>query len=618
MAQTLKQKVYEMGMKEIHNADFDGVLNVEEKYMQGRNFKACTHMENKDINLAYSPKAVELKGEKKILSFASDGTAHEIYHHQICPKDVETDTNLFFEPIYKVLSEKGFSEEDVNYATNALEDSILHGGGKHKKGRDWNGIVTFFEDVGENCQSQKYTKFYEAHSKLNMFLWGEKKQKNLLNKFYTNDKKVKEVLSGFFSELNDGRFKIKDHSYFTKEFEDKLGEKANKSFHVYNRSKCELKKNVLGKTKRKWVDRENKKVEIFDKQGIKDYILDENNWEKVSEIYAKHFSKLMEPHYAMPTPDHSGSGTKGREKEDSSNEGNPFNKERQSRNFKKGRVMKAGKSGEKAPEWIDKMEALDIYYEGLAEQLIINAETFSNSETFPIAHYGERVFNKERDNLRHIKFGFDEGGNLELKKKPYSIETQINVKNSPRSFPQVKFGLIDISTSMTEDILGGKKIGDSKIIPWGDNSKYHWALMTQFGIFEYFKRNHLLTQNSISSAFYGEKTRVIEGFQNVKDYLLKPKFEGNTQIDLSKIKSFFSGEGNLIYTIGDGEIRNWSSIKGDFISGAKNHAYVHLHMGKDNSMTKDLQNANLEVIIAQDGKGIVDKVINLTDKIFRG
>ncbi|MCR4327890.1 MAG: hypothetical protein NUV46_04910 [Nanoarchaeota archaeon] len=602
MTKKIKEKVYETGMEEIRNADFSGRLNVEEKYLSRGNFKAYTNLQNKDINFVYSPKAVELKGENKVLRVTSDVTSHEIDHHKYkgcvgCPQNVEKDITLFFEPMNEIFSKMGFSKEDVDYATNALQDSILHYDLKKNTGKGLQGIVTFLEDVGENCKNNKYTKFYEAHTKLNMFLWGTKEQKNLLNKFYTNDKKVGEVLKGFYGELNGGKFKGKTQ--------------------VYNRSKCNSKKNLFGKIKRKWTDRKNKEIDFFDKDGIRNYLLDEQNWKDVSEVYAKHFSKIMEPNYAMPTPDHSGSGTAGRETENSENEGNPFKKERESRNFKKGRVMESGNSGKKIPKWIDKMEALDIYYEGLAEQLIIKAETFSDPETLRIAHYGERPFNPKRDNFKNIKFGFDEEGNFEIKKKPYSIETPINVKSSPRGFPKVKFGLIDVSTSMTSDISGGENIGRTSIIPWGDNSKYHWALMTQFGIFEYFKRNHLLTQNSISSAFFGENTKVVEGFQNVKDYLLHPNFEGDTQIDLPKIKNFFVGEGNLIYTIGDGLIGNWDSIKEDFINHAKNHAYVHLHMGTENKMTRDLKKANLEVIVAQEGKGIVEGAIDLTDKIFR-
>jgi hypothetical protein len=167
------------------------------------------------------------------------------------------------------------------------------------------------------------------------------------------------------------------------------------------------------------------------------------------------------------------------------------------------------------------------------------------------------------------------------------------------------------------DINGMSDSGNDSIIPWGDNSKYHWALMTQFGIFEYFKRNHLLTQNSISGATFGSSTEVVNGYKNVKEHLLKPNFAGTTQLDLNEVKDFFEGSGNLLYTIGDGLIGNWSEIKDEFIKDAKKHAYVHLHMGTKNKMTKDLKKAGLEVVIAEDEKGIVNKVVDLTDRIIR-
>ncbi|HLD55631.1 MAG TPA: hypothetical protein VJB35_05210 [Candidatus Nanoarchaeia archaeon] len=66
------------------------------------------------------------------------------------------------------------------------------------------------------------------------------------------------------------------------------------------------------------------------------------------------------------------------------------------------------------------------------------------------------------------------------------------------------------------------------------------------------------------------------------------------------------------------EMLNWDEIKSDFIEVASKHNYVHLHMGTPNDMTHDLKNAGFEVVIAEDGKGITKKMIDLTDKIFRG
>ncbi len=600
--ETLKQKIYEIGIGEIKEGNFSGSLTVEENAFQRADYKAHTGLQNKEIYFSYNPKVIEKKGEKSLIKVSKDATSHEIDHHQYkgcigCPQNVDKDNDLFFEPMYEVLKEKGFGKSDVDYATNALQDTILHRDLKINAKKDLDGIVTFFESVAEN-NGNKLTDFYEAHVKLNMDLWAEKNQKNKFSKFYSNDSKVDEVLRGFYAELNEGKFKD--------------------TINVYTRSKCKTKKGLLGKTKREWTNREDKEIEIFDKQEIRKYLLNEDNWKEISKIYAKHFSKLMTPNYAMQTMDHSGAGTNGREGEDSNEEGNPFKKERESRNFKKGKVIKASKNGDKAPSWISDFEAMDVLYESLAEQIEIMAESYTNPETFPISWYGEREFNPERDDFKHTKFGINEGGEVELRKKRYSVDVPINVKNSPKSFPQIKFGMFDLSGSMQSDIKGGDNIGNTSIIKWGDNSKYHWQILTQMGIFEYFKKNHLLTQNSISAATYGEDTQVVQGYQNVKEHLLNPVFEGSTQLEIGQVKQFFEGEGNLIYTGGDGQIGNWSSIKDEFIGNAKKHSYVHFHFGKPNKMTRDLENAGLEVIVGEDGKGIVNKVVDLTDKIIRG
>jgi len=584
---TLKEKVIKSVRDERKKIGFDGKTEVKEKYMQSGSFKMHTNMKDKNTLIQYDPRYAENKSEAKLIESTSDGMAHEGYHHIKCPQTVEKDTDLFFEPMYEILDEKGFNKQDIHYATNALQDSILHDAGKHEEKRDWNGIVNFFENQGEFAENKKLTGFYEAHVKMNMDLWGAKKQRKTLSKFYTNKKNVKESLDGFYGELNNGKFKSINESYI--------------------RSKKDKNGN--------WIDRKNIQTQSFDKTGIQQYLLDEENWSEVSAVYAKHMSKLMIPGYAMPTTDNSGAGTKGREEEDSSDEGTPFQKERESRNFKKSRVMKANKKGEEAPPWIDKMEVLDIVYEAMVDQIQIKAESYRNPESFPVAWYANREFNEEKDNFRNTSFGINDKGELELRKKQYSIDIPIEVKTSPKSFPKIKFGMIDVSASMLSGISGDS--GSESIIPWGDNSKYHWALMTQFGIFEYFKRNHLLSQNSISAATFGESTKVVEGYRKTKEYLLSPSFECSTNIDIKQVKKFFEGRGNLIYTCSDGQINNWDNIEDEFIREAKRHSYIHFQFGRNTNMTKSLKDNGLEVIIAEDGKGVVRDVIDLTDKIIR-
>jgi len=596
---TFKEKAYTTCKEEMHKAGYQGKLVLYEKSLEGSNFEAHTNMISNEIKESYNPKVVELKGETKVLKILKDANSHEITHHgeadhpgykaHGCPKNVNIDHDSFFLPMYHILSKKGFSSSDVDYATNALQDTILHRDLKVNEKKNLEGIVYFFEDVGENTEQKKFTKFYEAHAKLNMYLWGSKTKQRQLGKFYNNDKKVSEVLEGFFSDLK-------------KEAE------VESTTEAYTASR---------KAGTEWINRSDTEIPCYDKEKLQNFFLDENNWEKISEVYAKHFSKLMTKGYAMPTSDHSGAGTKGRESEDNSEEGNPFKKERESENFKKARIMEANANQTSPPEWIDKGELLRIYYEGLAEQIELRAESYTNPEAFPITWYGERSFDPEKDNFKNVHFNFGENGEAELKKRKHSLDVPISIKSAPQSFPEIKFGMIDVSVSMLEDILGGTNVGSKLITPVGDNSKYHWGALTQMGIFEYFKRNHLLTQESISSAFFSSNTEVVRGYKNVVEKLLHPSFGNSTNLDLNAIKSFFEGEGNLIYTIGDGEIQNWSSIKTQFVENAKKHAYVHLHMGTENNMTRDLKKAGLEVVIAEDGIGLPEKVIDITDKIIR-
>ena len=80
----------------------------------------------------------------------------------------------------------------------------------------------------------------------------------------------------------------------------------------------------------------------------------------------------------------------------------------------------------------------------------------------------------------------------------------------------------------------------------------------------------------------------------------------------------FRGEGNLIYTISDGEIENWSSIRNEFIKKAKEHSYFHLQIGSGNEMTKDLGRNGMNVVEIHDANDLANKVIEITDENFRG
>ena len=572
----LDNLIREIVNKEIRNGRFSGGYKVNQTSDIPHISGSINTQGFNQIEIGYNPEYEEVRNGV-LSTMARDVARHEINHRGYkgfngCPRNLEYHTEKIYEPITEVLEQtKNFSSTDAHYIANALEDSILHSDLSNKFSLE--GVSEFFLDVGESTKDKQYTPFYDAHVKLNMFLWGNKKQKRLLAKYYVSDEK-----------------------------KQKLIVKVIQNF---------LKESGLAGLGR-------------DRGKIREFLNDENNWEKIARIYAKQFSQLMEPSYALPLFNHSGKNTKGRETEEKNIvEGNEFDREMETEKYKMKRVYKDYNENDKIPSLMDNFEALDLLYQSFARKLKLNLDAYTESEQRPVFWHGQRPFNPDRDNLRHLTFGFNDEGKVELKKRRYAETMSIPHKISPRGFPEIRFCLIDTSGSMElnpqnqHDSSGNPiNIGKTGAIPWGDNSKYHYALLGWYGFLEYLKQNHLLDQTKIGLGNFSSKTKISYGLEEAKRNALRPQFSG-TSIDSSKIKDIFKGSRSLVYTISDGEIENWGDIKTSFIKNAKENYYFHLQIGSGNEMTKDLERDGLNVIEIHNAEDLANKVIEITDKNFR-
>ena len=417
------------------------------------------------IVIGYNPD-YETAHPGKLVIMARDVARHEQNHrgykgYNGCPRNVELHSQNIIEPIAKVLLTKGFGKEDIHYIANTLEDSILHS--DLSNGFHLDGISEFFSDVAESSKDG-FTAFYDAHAKLNMYLWGGRKQRRELSKHYIKDKDKKEKISKA-----------------VKNFLERTGIKnLTEEVEIYRRYKEE--RNSDGKiTKR--TERVDQTILVKDRKKIRDFLNDESNWSLISKIYAEEFSELMEPSYAMPLLNHSGKGTKGRESEFSIEEdGNEFDKKMETEEFKIKRAQKAYQNDDGIPPMMESFETMDLVYQSLAKKLNFKVKTFTESEQRPVAWYGKRDFNPDKDDTKHISFGFDDEGKVILKKKPHNVKMNIPHKRSPQGFPKTRFALLDTSGSMKDDVNGGKEIGRKSIIPWGDKSKYHFGVLGFYGL----------------------------------------------------------------------------------------------------------------------------------------
>ncbi len=639
MATKLLKRIKREAKKEKTRAKFKGNVEVEENdiirdLMTGmpakNSFEGHINQQSKDIHMEYKPE-YEKRKPGKTLEVMVNVERHEINHigdarlgYRGCPKNL-SNHKMLYEAAKDTLFEQGFSQHDLQYMVNVFEDFVDNI--NLADGFDIEGLIRFYEDVGE---ATGFSDFFEAFVKLQAIFF-PKKYKHLLQKFYKHKPKVKEVIDNF---LNRAGLNMQ----------------------------TELYKGVDGR----------------DKRAMLNYINNEGNWAELMRIFTEEFSKLMEPGYALPIPGLSGAGTKGysadkkddkdgkggkgdegkkKGEEDSDKEGegkgkgdeeseadagdddfddgfgddfddeddgpekpdvdwdkmkggNYFDKEMKDPEKRKALAYEDYIGGKGRPELIDYYEALNAVYERLARRLNIKAEVMTKTMTVPLVWYGKRKFDPKKDRPKHLAFGFDDKGNIEIKKKRYHTSMPLEYKVAHRGFPEARFVMLDTSGSM------GGYGGDSEYIPWGKNSKYHYALLAWYGFLEYLKKNHLLKETTTSLANFSGSTILAKGLEGAKRTALRPQF-GGTYLDMEKIKEMFQGQGSLMFTISDGEIGNWGNIKDEFIKSAQKHYYFHLQIGGQNSVSRDLEEANIPVYYVQGENDLWKKVINIADTLYR-
>ncbi|HDI03178.1 MAG TPA: hypothetical protein ENF67_01415, partial [Candidatus Pacearchaeota archaeon] len=540
----IRKEIKKKAEKEKREARFDGRVSIEEREVivdpstrlpQKNSFAGGIDPKTKEVEIQYKREYAEKK-PKKAENTVIDIGRHEITHvkgdrrvKQGCPGTLEKHIAIY-EAVSEVLMSKGYNQFDVQYIVNAFEDFIDNINLSDRF--DIKGLIWFYEDVGENSESlvekfermfnvkvktkkkPKYSEFYEAFVKLQAMFWNNPK-KRILNKYYTHKPEIKETLENFLerSGLNQLKTKI----------------------------------NVNGK-----------EVEVRDRKAMLNYLNNEERWPELAKIFAEEFSKLMQPGYALPIPGLGGAGTRGRENEvevrikvkkkksgdedeeeseeegidwDSFEGGNYFDREMKDPEKRKEQAWKDFNKGKKRPNWLNYYEALDAVYERLARRLNIKAEVFTRTTKMPITWYGKRDFDPERDKPKHLTFGFNEKGEVVLKKKRWHHDMNLEYKVAEKGFPEVRFVMIDTSGSMKENPNGGDNVGDTSYIPWGINSKYHYALLAWYGFVEYLRQNYLLKKTTISLANFSDVTALARGLEQAKKLALKPQF-GDTYIDI--------------------------------------------------------------------------------------
>lgn len=344
------------------------------------------------------------------------------------------------------------------------------------------------------------------------------------------------------------------------------------------------------------------------KEDRVDYLSNPQNWAEHSRIFAEEFSKLIDlsnlPKLYFPLI--------------GGNDLEYINDEEVQEEIAIRAYEKGGGNFE-PPPFLEPNTALLSLYKKLAKKIKMKVESHSTEKRMPIAHVSTRRFDPSKDSIEKIRYGLNRAGKLEAQVGRFPIETKAHYQNSAGHFPEIRVGLVDCSGSTREELRKGGKVMNpwaAEDKQWTDTSIYHQELLCVMGLNELFRRHGTLKSSNVKCGVFSDETRMGRNLGESEQLVLSPSF-GGTKISSESVDDLFNGRGSLVYTISDGHVGNWESIKDKFIEGAKRHNYFHLQIGKQTQMYKDLKQAGLKTIL-DDGTNAPEILIDLTQREVYG
>ena len=445
----------------------------------------------------------------------------------------------------------------AGYVANMLENMIINPRAKEYKG-SFSGQVLFFDEQGIKL-NKPYTPIYEAFVKLNMHLWGDNLDNALVKRHYGNDKKADKAVAEVISHLS-------------------LPANIQDTRQLFNRER--------------WPD------------------------------MAAKFARAIEPLVDEQPEERLSAGDQGKGSGDGKKDkpGNGVEQQAKSKDGLEKIARGRYANGKKLSPNITNYEQLDALYRSLAKGIPVQVEAMTRQDSLELCSLNHRAFDEEADDLQKIKLSKlmlgDEGMAFAYPKDKLVIPVRMKVQR--KSFPDFKIIMLDNSGSMKEGINGNA--GNKSYIPWGDKSKYHFALLGLYGIEQFLQKQGISQYINHGLSLFSNSQRYKETSYSEIDKLrrlaLSPEF-GNTYIDAGELMKSLKGRESFALSISDGEIMNWDSEKQDFEKLAKNNHYAHIQIGNSNRFTADLEKMDLPVFYVDSGEKLSRLMVDTALKTYK-
>ncbi len=501
---------------------------------------------------AYARRKKIQDGKKQLLE---DILHHELGHWNLpfpsgygCPFD-GYNHDLILEAVKSTLPEE--KQGLAGYVANAFEDLLVNTRAKDFTG-NFSGQVLFFDEQGAN-KKKGYTPFYEAFVKLNMHLWGDNVDNDLVKRHFKNknniDRAVKQVIE------------------------------------------------TLG---------------LQDKPINIETLFEKDSWPTMAAYFTSAIIPLLD---TLPSEKlsayHDGKEQLG---------GNGIEQKLDTKEGKEDIAHGRYQSDKGLSPNIESHEQLDSLYRRLSREIPVKVEAMTREQGLTITPLNFRAFEEEKDDVRKIKptklYANEDGITFGYQRHPLTVTQKSKIQE--KSFPNFKMVLLDNSGSMAQGINGDQ--GNTTFIPWGDNSKYHYALLGFYGIEQFLQAQGIAQYIGHGLSLFSSSTRYEESdfkeLQKLRKLALSPEF-GSTRIDAKTLLDILRGRESFVLSISDGEIENWETAKTEFEKLAGENYFAHIQIGSGNRFTSDLEASKFPVFYVEKGEDLTKLMVNVATDTYR-
>jgi hypothetical protein len=513
---------------------------------------------------AYARKKGIVDGLEVLLSHV--GILHECAHWELpygsgrgCPYDLYNHDRIL-EAIRKGLSNDKQTRAD--YVTNAFEDSIINPRAREYNG-DFSGQVLFWDWEGLSRKEQGkefFTPFYEAFVKLGMYLFGDNVDRALLKRHFSNNEKVDWAVREVIQDLG-------------------------------------LPENIDDTRK------------LFEK----------GNWPNMAENFSRKLGPLLEKGSAERLSAYSENGQ--RDGKGGWGSGNGIEQKMRTGKGKEEIAFGRYSSNDRHSPNFTSYEQLDFLYKMLARAIPVRVESMTRKQGLGISALTYRAFDEENDDPFKVKltklFLSDDGLKFGYPDEPLTVEQKSKIQR--RNFPSFKLVVLDNSGSMKFAPDGSSNVGSKNFIPWGDKSKYHYALLGHYGIENFLQQQGIAQYIDHGVSLFSSRTRYREdsflGLDEVRKLVLNPDW-GSTNLDSEVLGEALRGGESFALSISDGVIGNWASERDEIKNLVKNNYFAHIQIGEETDFTRDLEAWGAPVFYVSSGEGLSRLMVDVTKKTY--